>query len=77
MRGKTSPRGATPARDNTGSQGKTGVLVAALKRVTAALRTIGKAAAPRRSLPARSRRPGRLKRRSAPVPGAPHRKACR
>jgi hypothetical protein len=42
MRGKTSPRGATPARDNTRSLGKTEVLVAALKRVTAALRTIGK-----------------------------------
>jgi hypothetical protein len=38
MRGKTSPRGATPARDNTGSLGKTEVLVAAFKRVTAALR---------------------------------------
>jgi hypothetical protein len=42
MRGKTSPRGATPARDNTGSLGKTEVLVAALKRVTAALRAIAK-----------------------------------
>jgi hypothetical protein len=38
MRGKTDPRGAVPARDNTGSEAKTEVLVEALKRVTAALR---------------------------------------
>ncbi|HME25682.1 MAG TPA: hypothetical protein VKI44_30840 [Acetobacteraceae bacterium] len=38
MRGKTGPRGAAPARDNTGSEAKTAVLVEALKRVTAALR---------------------------------------
>jgi hypothetical protein len=40
MRGKTAPRGAEPARDNTGSLGKTEVLVGALKRVTAALRKL-------------------------------------
>jgi hypothetical protein len=38
MRGKADPRGAAPTRDNTGSLGKTAVLVGALKRVTAALR---------------------------------------
>ena len=38
IRGKTGPRGAVPARDNTGSEAKTEVLVEALKRVTAALR---------------------------------------
>ena len=38
IRGKTGPRGAAPARDNTGSEAKTVVLVEALKRVTAALR---------------------------------------
>ena len=42
MRGKTDPRGATPARDNTGSEAKTAVLVEALKRVTAALRKLGR-----------------------------------
>ncbi len=42
MRGKTGPRGATPARDNTGSEAKTGVLVEALKRVTAALRKLNR-----------------------------------
>ncbi len=42
MRGKGKPRGAVPARDNTGSLGKTEVLVAALKRVTAALGKLDK-----------------------------------
>ncbi len=42
MRGKTPPRGATPARDNTGSLGKTEMLVDALKRVTAALRKLNR-----------------------------------
>ncbi len=42
MRGKADPRGATPARDNTGSEGKTGVLVEALKQVTAALRKLNR-----------------------------------
>jgi hypothetical protein len=42
MRGKAQPRGVTPARDNTGSLGKTEVLVRALKRVTAALRQLDK-----------------------------------
>ena len=42
MRGKTEPRGATLARDNTGSLGKTEVLVGALKRVTAALRKLNR-----------------------------------
>jgi hypothetical protein len=42
MRGKTAPRGASPARDNTGSEAKTEVLVQALKRVTAALRKLNK-----------------------------------
>jgi hypothetical protein len=40
MRGKTEPLGATPARDNSGSLGKAAVLIAALKRVTAALRKL-------------------------------------
>lgn len=40
MRGKAAPRGATPARDNTGSADKAEVLVAALKRVTEALRKL-------------------------------------
>ena len=42
MRGKTGPRGAAPARDNTGSEAKTAVLVEALKRVTAALRKLNR-----------------------------------
>jgi hypothetical protein len=42
MRGKADPRGAAPARDNTGSLSKTAVLVGALKRVTAALRKLNK-----------------------------------
>ena len=42
MRGKTSPRWAAPARDNTGSEAKTEVLAEALKRVTAALRKLNK-----------------------------------
>ena len=42
MRGKSEPRGATPARDNLGSEGKTEVLVNALKRVTAALRKLAR-----------------------------------
>jgi hypothetical protein len=45
MRGKTEPRGAAAARDNTGSLGKTEVLVSALKRVTAALRQVKKPSA--------------------------------
>jgi hypothetical protein len=44
MRGKADPRGAAPARDNTGSLSKTAVLVSALKRVTAALRKLNKPA---------------------------------
>lgn len=43
MRGKTVPRGAAPARDNTGSLRKNAVLIDALKRVTAALRKLNKA----------------------------------
>ena len=42
MRGKTGPRGAAPARDNTGSEAKTEVLMEALKRVTAALRKLNR-----------------------------------
>lgn len=42
MRGKSDPRGAVPARDNAGSESKTGVLVEALKRITAALRKLNK-----------------------------------
>jgi hypothetical protein len=42
IRGKTGPRGAAPARDNTGSEAKTEVLVEALKRVTAALRKLNR-----------------------------------
>ena len=42
MRGKSGPRGAAPARDNTGSEAKTAVLVEALKRVTAALRKLNR-----------------------------------
>jgi len=38
MRGKAEPKGATAARDNTGSEAKLVVLVAALNRVSAALR---------------------------------------
>ena len=45
MRGKTDPRGATPARENAGSEAKTVVLVEALKRVTAALRKINRPSA--------------------------------
>jgi hypothetical protein len=40
MRSKAAPRGARPARDNTGSVAKTEVLVVALKRVTEALRKL-------------------------------------
>ncbi len=40
MRGKAEPRGAKAAGDNLGSEGKTEVLVTALKRVTAALRKL-------------------------------------
>ncbi len=46
MRGKSEPRGATLARDNAGSLAKTEVLVAALKRVTQALRRLAASAAP-------------------------------
>ena len=42
MRGKTDPRGMTPARENAGSEAKTAVLVEALKRVTAALRKVNR-----------------------------------
>ena len=42
MRGKAAPRGAAPAQDNAGSLGKTEVLVAALKQVTAALRKLNR-----------------------------------
>jgi hypothetical protein len=42
MRGKSIPRGAARARDNSGSIGKTAVLIGALKRVTAALRKLNK-----------------------------------
>jgi hypothetical protein len=40
MRGKATPKGATPARANAGTEAKTQVLVDALKRVTAALRKL-------------------------------------
>lgn len=40
MSGKGIPRGATPARDNMGSDAKAQVLVQALKRVTMALRKL-------------------------------------
>ena len=40
MRSKAAPKGATPARDNTGSAAKSEVLVEALKRVTEALRKL-------------------------------------
>jgi len=42
MRGKAGPRGAASARDNTGSEGKTEALVAALMRLAAAMRRIKK-----------------------------------
>jgi len=45
IRGKTDPRGATPARENAGSEAKTAVLVEALKRVTAALRKVNRPSA--------------------------------
>lgn len=38
IRGKSEPRGATPARDNTGTVAKEHVLAQALKRVTQRLR---------------------------------------
>ena len=38
IRGKAEPRGATAARDNAGSVGKSEVLAEALRRVSAALR---------------------------------------
>jgi hypothetical protein len=38
MRGKAPPRGSQPARDSLGTEAKAEVLVAALKRVTQALR---------------------------------------
>jgi hypothetical protein len=40
MSGKALPRGATPARDNAGTEAKAQVLVDALKRVTMALRKL-------------------------------------
>lgn len=40
MRGKSEPRGAAAARDNTGTTAKADVLVAALKQVTLALRRL-------------------------------------
>ncbi len=40
IRGKSEPRAATPARDNTGTEAKAQVLVDALKRVTGALRKL-------------------------------------
>ncbi len=40
IRGKTDPKGATPARDNTGTEAKAEALVEALKRVTEALRKL-------------------------------------
>jgi hypothetical protein len=46
IRGKINPRGTDPARDNTGSEAKTGVFMAALKRVTAALSKLSKPTAP-------------------------------
>jgi hypothetical protein len=42
MRGKSAPRGAAAASDNTGSEAKTALLVAALKAVTAALRKLNR-----------------------------------
>lgn len=61
IRGKTDPKGATPARDNTGTEAKAEALVSALKRVTEALRKLNaptqaelmrKAVAMKRSAPA-------------------------
>jgi glutamate/tyrosine decarboxylase-like PLP-dependent enzyme len=40
MRGKADPRGAAPARDNTGTAGKKTLLAEALARVNAALRKL-------------------------------------
>jgi hypothetical protein len=40
IRGKSDPKGATPARDNAGTEAKAQVLVDALGRVTAALRKL-------------------------------------
>ena len=40
IRGKADPKGATPARDNTGTEAKARVLADALARVTAALRKL-------------------------------------
>jgi hypothetical protein len=40
IRGKAAPRGATPARENAGTEAKAEVLVTALKRVTQALRKL-------------------------------------
>ncbi len=45
LRGKAAPRGAAPARDNTGTEGKTEILVEALKRLTAALRKLNRPSA--------------------------------
>ena len=61
IRGKTDPKGATPARDNAGTEAKAEALVEALKRVTEALRKLNaptqaelmrKAAAMKRAAPA-------------------------
>ncbi len=43
IRWKAEPRGAAPARDNTGTEAKAQVLVDALKRVTQALRKLNAA----------------------------------
>jgi hypothetical protein len=40
IRGKSDPRGASPARDNTGTEAKAQVLADALARVAAALRQL-------------------------------------
>jgi hypothetical protein len=40
IRGKADPKGATPARDNAGTEAKAQVLIEALGRVTAALRQL-------------------------------------
>ncbi len=59
MRGKAEPRGATPARDNTGTVAKGEVLAEALERVTQELRRIRSAgqASPVSAAPAPALKP--------------------
>jgi hypothetical protein len=68
MRGKATPKGATPARENAGTEAKAQVLVDALKRVTAALRKLNapkpadvlrKALAKKNATPPQHPEPGR------------------